>query len=162
LHVAAAAFTLNSADNKVKLSMYILLGFYAVSGIVFYFYRKHASATATFSLLLALFYGHFWFMQVGIIAMIVFAAVYIIVTMVKGKRTTVLFSDEGIHLTRVFKTAVFLWAEMDNVILKDNLLTIDFKTNKILQLEITEQNRAVDERAFNQFCNEQMQTRQRF
>lgn len=157
LHVATAAFTLNSADNKVKLSMYILLGFYAISGIIYYFYRKHTSATATFSLLLALFYGHFWLKQVGIIALIVFAAVYIIVTMVKGKRTTVLFSDEGIHLTRVFKTAVFLWTEMDNVILKDNLLTIDFKTNKIIQVEIAEQSRAVDEMAFNLFCNEQMQ-----
>jgi hypothetical protein len=152
LHVAAAAFTLNSADNKVKLSTYILLGFYAVSGIIYFFYRKHASATATFSLLLALLYGHFWFKQVGIIAMIVFAAVYIIVTIVKGKRTTVLFSDEGIQLTRVFKTAVFLWTEMDNVILKDNLLTIDFKTNKIIQVEIAEQSTAVDEMAFNLFC----------
>ncbi len=162
LHVAAAAFTLNSDDNKVKLSMYILLGFYAVSGIFFYFYKKHSWATETFSLLLALFYAHFWFKQVGIIALIVFAAVYITVTMVKGKRTTVLFLDEGIHLTRVFKTVVFQWTEMDNVILKDHLLTIDFKTNKIIQVEIVEQSRADDETAFNQFCTEQMQSRQRF
>lgn len=156
LHVAAAAFTLNSDDNKIKLSMYILLGFYAVIGAVFYFSRTRSKSTETFSLLLALFYGHFWLRYVGVIALIIFAAVYVTVTIVKGKRTTVLFSSEGIHLTRVFKTVIFPWTAMDNVILKDNLLTIDFKTNKIIQVEIMEQSKGVDETAFNHFCNDQL------
>ena len=157
LHVAAAAFTLNNtADNKVRLSMYILLGFYAIISIVYYFYRKRTMATETFSLILALFYGHFWLRYVGFIALIIFAAVYIVVTVVKGKRTTVLFSNDGIHMTRVFKTVIFPWSEMDNVILKDDLLTIDFKTNKIIQVEIVEQGRIVDEAEFNLFCNEHL------
>ena len=157
LHVAAAAFTLNNtADNKVKLGMYILLGFYAVIGIIYYFYRKRNRATETFSLLMALFYAHFWFKYVGVIALLIFAAIYIIVTVVKGKRTTVAFSDEGIHLTRVFKTVIFPWTEMENVILKDNLLTIDFKSNKIIQVEIVEPGKAIDETEFNLFCNEQL------
>ncbi len=162
LHVAAAAFILTSDNHAVRLGMYILLGFYGVSGIVFYFYRKNPRATETFSLLLALLYGHFWFKQVGILALIVFAAVYIIVTMIKGKRTTVHFLHDGIHMTRVFKTAVFQWDDMDNVILKDNLLTIDFKTNKLIQVEIADQSRVVDEAAFNLFCIEQMQPGERF
>jgi hypothetical protein len=158
LHIAAAMFTLNTNDDKVKLTIYILLGFYAIISIVYYFYRKHNKAIETFSLIMALMYGNFWFQQVGVIATIVFAAVYIIVTIVKGKTTTVLFSDEGVHLTRVFKTAVFPWVEMENVILKDNLLTIDFKTNKIIQVEIVENYRMVDETEFNLFCKEQIQT----
>jgi hypothetical protein len=157
LHVAAAAFTLNNtADEKVKLGMYILLGFYAMTGIIFYFYRKRTNATETFSLGMALFYAHFWFLYVGVIAVIIFAAVYIVVTVVKGKRTTVLVSDDGVHLTRIFKTVIFPWTEMDNVILKDNLLTIDFKTNKIIQVEIIEQGRVVDEAGFNLFCNDHL------
>jgi hypothetical protein len=154
LHIAAAAFALNTDDDKVKLSIYILLGFYAVLSIVYYFYRRHSKALETFSLVMALLYGNFWFQQAGIVAVLAFAAVYIIVTLVKGKTTTVLFSDDGIHLTRVFKTVIFPWAEMDNVILKDNLLTIDFKSNKIIQVEIVEPARGVDETEFNLFCNE--------
>lgn len=156
LHVTAAAFTLNSDDDKVKLSMYILLGFYAVIGIVFFFYRKRTRATGTFSLLLALFYGHFWLKNAGIIAMLIFAAVYITVTLVKGKRTTVLFTAEGIHLTRMFKTAIFPWGAMENVILKDNLLTMDFTTNKLIQVEILENGKMVDETEFNLFCKQQL------
>ena len=95
----------------------------------------------------------------GIIAVIAFALVYITVTLVKGKRTTVLFSDEGIHLTRVFKTIIFPWAEIQNAILKDNLLTIDFKTNKIIQVEIIEGAKLIDETEFNLFCTEQLNCR---
>ncbi len=156
LHIAAAMFVLNTTDNKVRISMYILLGFYAVLSTLYYFYRKHSKALETFSLVMALLYAHFWFQNAGVMAVIIFAAAYIIVSMVKGKSTSVLFTNEGVHLTRVFKTVIFPWAAMENVILKDNLLTIDFKTNKIIQVEIVEGSKMVDETEFNQFCNMQM------
>ena len=101
---------------------------------------------------MALLYANFWFQNAGIIAVIIFALVYVTVTLVKGKSTSVLFTEDGIHLTRLFKTVIFPWTEMDNVILKDNLLTIDFKTNKIIQVEILENSRMIDETAFNLFC----------
>ena len=154
LHIAAAMFALSTDDYKVKLSIYIMLGFYTLLSTVYYFYRKHPKALETFSLIMALMYANFWFQQVGILAVIVFAVVFITVTVVKGKTTTVLFTDEGVHLTRVFKTVIFPWTEMDNVMLKDNLVTIDFKTNKIIQVEIVENNRMVDETEFNLFCKE--------
>jgi hypothetical protein len=155
LHIAAAMFALNIDDNKVRLGIGIMLGFYAMIGIVYYFYRKNAKALETFSFIMALLYANFWFQQVGIIAALVFAAVYVLVTIVKGKSTTVLFTVEGVHLTRVFKTVIFPWAAMENVILKDNILTIDFKTNKIIQVEIVETARMVDETEFNLFCKQQ-------
>lgn len=158
LHVAAAMFSLNTDDNKVRLNIGILLGFCAIISMVYFFYKKNTKALETFSLIMALLYTNFWFQQVGIIAAIAFALVYFIVTMVKGKTTTVLFSNDGANLARVFKTVTFPWMEMDNVILKDNLLTIDFKTNKIIQVEILENSTMVDETEFNLFCKEQMQT----
>ena len=156
LHVAAAMFALNTNDNKVRLNISILLGFYAIISIVYYFYRKNPKALETFSLIMALMYTNFWFQQVGIIAAIAFVAVYLIVTMVKGKTTTVHFSNEEVNLTRVFKTVTFSWTEMDNVILKDNLLTIDFKTNKIIQVEILPNSPMIDETEFNLFCKENL------
>jgi hypothetical protein len=156
LHITAALFTLNTDDNKVKLSIYILLVFYAIISAVYYFYRKYAKALETFSLIMALFYVNFWFQQVGIFAALGFALIYTVVTLIKGKSTTVLFSDNEIQLTRIFKTVVFPWIEMDNVVLKDNLLTIDFKTNKIIQVEIVENSKIVDETEFNLFCKKCM------
>lgn len=160
LHIVAAGlFALNAAGNLDRLSAVILLGFFAILYIVYYFFRKHVKAFETFSLILALLYANFWFQHVGIIAVIIFALVYLVVVMLQGKKTTVLFSEEGVHLTRVFKTVVFPWAALDNVILKDNLLTIDFKTNKIIQVEIAEPNKALDEMEFNLFCTGQMKSK---
>jgi hypothetical protein len=158
LHIiAAAVLAFNTSDNKVKLSMYVLVGFYALIYVVYSFFRKQRNAQETFSLIMVLLYINFWFRYVGIATGIIFVLIYLFVALVQRKKTTVLFNIEGIHLTRIFKTVSFPWTEMDNVILKDDLLTIDFKSNKIIQVEIAESDEAVDEEGFNMFCTEQLE-----
>ncbi|MBL7703184.1 MAG: hypothetical protein JNM14_13105 [Ferruginibacter sp.] len=156
--IAAAAFILNTNENRVRVAIYVLLGFYFLLAAAYLMFKKHKSAFEIFSLAIACMYAHFWFSYVGVFALLIFAVIFIMVTVVKGKRTTVQFYYDGIHLTRVFKTVLFPWAAMENVVLKDNLLTMDFKTNKIIQVEIVEQAKAVDETEFNLFCNQQLQT----
>lgn len=46
------------------------------------------------------------------------------------------------------------WSEMNNVILKDGLLTIDFKNNNLFQQVIL--NSDFDEKEFNRFCQRQL------
>lgn len=54
-----------------------------------------------------------------------------------------------------FPKKEFAWDQLNNVILKDRILTLDFKNNKLLQAEIeTSQN--VDEAAFNSFAQSQI------
>ena len=48
----------------------------------------------------------------------------------------------------------YQWNEFSNVILKDNILTLDFKNNKLLQAEIATKNS--NEEAFNTFATEQL------
>jgi hypothetical protein len=48
----------------------------------------------------------------------------------------------------------YQWSKLSNVILKDNLLTIDFKNNKLIQAEIT--NDDINEKEFNEFAKEQL------
>ena len=157
LHIAAAAvFALSVKDTNVKLSVYILLAFYAVISIVYLFFKKRKKSLETFSLIMALLYGNFWLKHVGIVGMLIFAVVFLFVTSVQGKKTIVFFSEKGVALTRLFKTIVYRWQQMDNVILKDNLLTIDFISNKIIQAEIVENTETVDEINFNGFCAEQI------
>lgn len=47
------------------------------------------------------------------------------------------------------------WPELTAIILKDGLLTIDFKNNKLIQQAIDE-NSPVNERDFNEFCRQQL------
>ena len=46
----------------------------------------------------------------------------------------------------------YAWSELDNVILKDGLLTIDFKNNRLLQKEIESGENEASEEEFNQWC----------
>ena len=48
------------------------------------------------------------------------------------------------------------WEEVKNVIIKDNVLTIDLKNNKIIQREIEPAELTEDETEFNEFCRQQM------
>ena len=48
----------------------------------------------------------------------------------------------------------YKWDQFSNVILKDNVLTLDFKNNKLFQSEIEATN--VNENAFNTFAKEQL------
>lgn len=48
------------------------------------------------------------------------------------------------------------WDEVNNVILKDGLLTIDFKNNKLFQHIILNSDEDISEKEFNDFCEEQL------
>ena len=54
-----------------------------------------------------------------------------------------------------FPSAEYSWNNFSNVMLKDNILTLDFDNNKLIQLEIeTEKN--INEFEFNEFAQQQI------
>ncbi len=55
------------------------------------------------------------------------------------------------HKTRPYRR--FKWSDLSNVVLKDNIITLDFKNNKLIQGEI---NTSVDENIFNAFVKDQL------
>ena len=59
--------------------------------------------------------------------------------------------ENGITVKKSFSTKTYEWASFNNVILKDNLLTLDFKNNKVLHMEI-EEKQGFDVSRFNEFC----------
>ena len=46
----------------------------------------------------------------------------------------------------------FQWSELQNVVLKDEILTLDFHNNKLIQKEIETPVSAEEEKEFNDFC----------
>lgn len=69
------------------------------------------------------------------------------------KRAVFNFTPRSI-VKRNIPTKKYTWDQFSNVILKDNILTLDFKNNKLLQAEIEPAN--INEEAFNTFANEQL------
>ena len=66
------------------------------------------------------------------------------------------FSSGEIVFNSLFKKR-FPWSELSNVVLKDNLLTVDFKNNRLFQKEIDEGEMEASEEEFNQWCSQQLQ-----
>lgn len=79
---------------------------------------------------------------------IVLAAVSLIEYRALKTVAKVQFTDEGLVFTTMFKKQ-FRWQQIENVIIKDELLTVDFKNNRLLQKEI---DTPVDEQQFNTWC----------
>lgn len=89
-----------------------------------------------------------------LLAVIVFA---IINSMLK-ERFEIKFFDNLITIN-TFPLKEIKWFELNNVMLKDGLLTIDFRNDKIIQSEIFYQESDMDDEvSFNTFCTTQLKT----
>lgn len=61
-------------------------------------------------------------------------------------------TSDGIYVSG-YPTKKTEWAVLQNVVLKDNLLTLDYANNKLFQMEVVSE---VDEAEFNAFCAERL------
>jgi hypothetical protein len=64
------------------------------------------------------------------------------------------FNKTTIKLSSPFGR-IFNWEELQNIILKDGLLTLDFKNNKLLQTPILNVLNEEETKQFNDFCSKQ-------
>jgi len=71
------------------------------------------------------------------------------------KKRLVVDSDQIVYPSLPKKT--FHWSKLSNVVLKDGLLTIDQKNNKLIQQLVDEQASSAHEEEFNKFCRQQLQ-----
>jgi predicted neutral ceramidase superfamily lipid hydrolase len=71
------------------------------------------------------------------------------------KESMIEITQTGITLPKMWAATHHSWSEFNNVVLKDGLLTLDFRNNKLIQLAVSE----VDlppEQSFNEFCRSQI------
>jgi NADH:ubiquinone oxidoreductase subunit 6 (subunit J) len=61
------------------------------------------------------------------------------------------FTDDRIVLNTLIRRK-YRWSDFNNIILKDDLLTLDFKNNRILQRETVDEEGDADEDEFNSWC----------
>ncbi len=143
--------------NSLQERGYAVLGI-VVTAINFGFeklFRKpHHKATAMQQTLL--YYALIWllFFHYYIIgaASLALAVLYHIA---KREMDVILYSDRIGYPS--FPPKNIRWTELNNVILKDGLLTIDLKNNKIIQ-QLIDENNPVDETEFNRYCQERLAT----
>jgi len=65
------------------------------------------------------------------------------------------FSDASIVINTLIRKK-YKWTDFSNIVLKDDLLTLDFKNNRLLQRETIDEEGDAEEDEFNLYCRERM------
>ncbi len=89
-----------------------------------------------------------------LIAILLF--IFAIAGLFTNRKLTVLFYDKGILYPSV-PAKLFLWQEIAQVILKDDILTIDLKNNRLMQFNLDNEVAAeINAEEFNEYCRERV------
>jgi hypothetical protein len=67
----------------------------------------------------------------------------------------IIITDANIILPGLTGVRIIEWNQLTNVIKKYDLLTLDFKSNKLMQIQVINADH-IDEEEFNQFCQQQL------
>jgi hypothetical protein len=65
------------------------------------------------------------------------------------------FTDAEIAINTLVRKR-YKWSGFNNIVLKDNLLTLDFNNNRLLQRETIDEEGDAEEDEFNAYCREQL------
>jgi hypothetical protein len=65
------------------------------------------------------------------------------------------FADAEIAINTLIRRR-YKWSDFNNIVLKDDLLTLDFTNNRLLQRETVDEEGDAEEDEFNNYCREQL------
>ena len=156
LHViAASVIILNTAQKYQKLIAVVVIALYFFLTAVFYLLKKKFKLF-NYQLVLFVLMILFWLSQTAWLPAIICTAAIVFACKILQTKSTVVFSTENIILSKSLFKKVHNWVAIENVVLKDNLLSIDFKNNQLMQVEIANESFVTDEKVFNLFCANQI------
>ena len=121
----------------------------AVPWLYYLLNKKHIKApvieiTLITSALLWMYFGNYW---MGMLLLF-----FAVMSFFTNKKTIILFNEDGITYPS-FPPKKYAWADVVQVIWKDDILTIDLKDNKLLQFNIEKEFAAeFDVVGFNEWC----------
>lgn len=153
LAVAAVASFVYAA----KENYYVSVGLGIVL-ILLSFYLKTCLNRFRVNRLVLLFVASvFTYIATGSIAFAVVLMAHGLLFEMLKKKVWVQIDAEAVTVHYTIFNKVHQWTSIQNLILKDDILTIDFNNDRLLQSEIIQSSPAVNEQIFNTFCSAQLQ-----
>ncbi len=117
--------------------------------------RNHKKGKQLFPIgILMLAYGVFWIRYGVNWAFAANVLLWFLYTI--SKRKLIIYFHEHLVEYPSFPKKSIPWSDLNNVMLKDDILTIDCKNNKIYQHNIQDSEQFADEIEFNEFCGKHL------
>ena len=150
LSVSVFTFSLSVAVFNIA-SVLIMVLIAAIIAWWIYTYKRQKKGHLPFYRLALFFAAIGWTLQPGGKWI---AAVYLLAAALEKqvKFPQEVAFDEVEIVFNTLPKKIYSWADLSNVVLKDGILTVDFKNNKLIQKEIESQTSAKEEQEFNEFC----------
>lgn len=156
LHIIAVSVIIINTNSlqqkKYAVAIFIILLFVSAS---FYFF-KNKFKQYYYQLIIFVVMICFWFLQSAWLPAIILATVIAFALIVLKTKSTALFTIKSIVISRSVLKKTYCWDDVEHVVLKDHLLTVDFKNNHLLQVEIAKESFDIKEETFNLFCRLQL------
>lgn len=136
-------------DYQFRLNVFYLPIAHLIFLFLFFYYRKtqHRFGLEVFFIMcISISASQSEYALTGI------SFLFFLLYLLSVKTKLVCIGDEHI-LYPSFPKRTIKWNDLNNIILKDGLLTIDLKNNKIIQQLVDESANTIKEPEFNKFCN---------
>ena len=152
LHVlVAGVFALRISNQNTVTGCYIFIGLYLSVLILFVVFRKTRDLFK-YSVVVDILHISLWVLLSNYIGLVIVVLLILFTGVIRKRKTFILFGKEEIIFQYILSSKKYRWQQMDNVILKDGLLTVDFKNNHLLQVEAIQEGGAFSETQFNEYC----------
>lgn len=153
LHLlVAGVFALRDSNKTVVTGCCIFIGIYLFILIFNQVARKRPLDIFKYSIVVYLIHVALWVLLAAYVALAVVVLLMVFTEIIRKRKTFISFTEDGIVFQQILTSKKYDWLQMDNIILKDGLLTVDFKNNHLLQVEVTGEEGASIEQLFNTFC----------
>lgn len=113
-------------------------------------YKKRRKTNSNL-LLIAIVTASICWLFLGMIAFGLLNIIFVFLGFIAFRKLELKFFDDKIEFP-TFPKKQFSWDELDNLVLKDGILTIDFRNNKLMQFTLNQtDNEDLNENAFNEY-----------
>lgn len=147
---------ITTPDSSARTKCLLAIGMTIFSLATDYYLRKKnkqysGKGAALLYFVLVYLLLQYWWMALGVV---VVASLYAL-----SLRNLIVHVNPDQIIYPSFPRKILKWSDLNNIILKDGLLTIDFKTNKLAQAEVNrnDNDSAMNEQEFNDFCRNHLQ-----
>ncbi|MCW3086681.1 MAG: hypothetical protein JWQ78_67 [Sediminibacterium sp.] len=155
LFLALIVFTssLSATSGAEPVILYILIA--CIMGWWVYMYYRQKRGQPVFFRIALLAGAIGWALQPGwrFIGVVYFLAA-VLEKQVKFP-LEIAFDAEGLVVNSLPKKQ-YTWSEVTNVVMKDGIVTIDLRNNKLIQKELEDDTSAGTEQEFNEFCKNRL------
>ena len=152
--ISAAAFIWVRISGLSESPIFIVAAVLLVAGIIWLLYRRRKHKQVGFSKLMVIA-GITWFAMPSLPWLGLAVLILSLLEKPAKANLEIGFTTDRIVMNHIIKKK-YSWQAFSNILLKDGILTLDFKNNRIFQRVTVDEEGDAEEDEFNDYCQEQL------